>query len=439
MSKNTIIKGTIILTITGLCTKLLGFYYRIFLTNLIGVKELGIYQLVYPLYIFMFALCGQGFCQALTKHVSSYIGKRMPDCAKRILYYAITFATTLSIITTLIIYTNAYTISRYILKNVDCAPLLRILCLAIPFVVFKALLNAFFMGKEMPKYQGITQLFEQIIRISAAAILAHSFFIHNANAKLAVIAVVIGELAATVLTIIFYSSNHTQKAYAQCHSLAKTYLNDAIPMTINSLIFALFSSFEAILLPNVLYTHYADKIYAIELFGIVTGIVLPFLLFPATITTSLSSMLLPSVSSAGATCNYKKIKKTLFASVFFCLSLGIIANILYLLFGNCICHIAFHNQTAGILLRNMSFLCPFIYISGNLTAIMNGLDLAFTNLVYNIIGISIRIACSLILVPKLGIIAYIYGMALSYIVIDSLQYITLSSKLKSLQLTTDKV
>lgn len=457
MSKNSIIKGTLILTITGLCTKLLGFYYRIFLTNLIGVKELGIYQLVFPLYILMFAFCCQGFCQALTKHVSAYLGKRMPNCAKRVLFYSIISAVSLSIITASLIHKNAYAIARIILKNTECAPLLQILCIAIPFVVFKALINAYFMGKELPKYQGITQLFEQIIRICSAALLSYCLFTNARNARLAVVAVVIGELAATLLTVIFYiienkkttsdtaSDISSKPLYNKkqnntciyCPSLAKSYMNDAIPMSVNSFIFALFTSFEAVLLPNMLFKFYGDKIFAIELFGIVNGIVLPFLLFPATITTSLSAMLLPTVSCADATKNYKKIKKTLLESVFFCLSLGIIASLIYLLLGEHICNIAFGNNIAGTLLNSMSFLCPFIYISGNLTAILNGIDMAFSNLVYNIIGISIRIACSLMLVPHYGIRAYIYGIAASYITIDSLQFLALSKSIKAKQLTTD--
>ncbi len=64
MSKRTIIKGTLILTITGILTKCLGFYNRIFLTRLIGVKELGTYQLIFPLYIL-----GISFCQADRIHV----------------------------------------------------------------------------------------------------------------------------------------------------------------------------------------------------------------------------------------------------------------------------------------------------------------------------------------------------------------------------------
>ena len=150
-------------------------------------------------------------------------------------------------------------------------------------------------------------------------------------------------------------------------------------------------------------------------------------------------MLLPSVSFAEATNNYKKIKKTLFASVFFCLSLGMIASILYMVLAKYICNVAFHNEMAGILLRNMSFLCPFIYISGNLSAFLNGMDMAFTNLMYNIIGISVRIACSFILVPIFGIKAYIYGIAASYILIDMLQFITLQLRIKNTKPTADMV
>ena len=142
MSKNTIIRGTLILTITGLCTKLLGFYYRIFLTKLIGVQQLGIYQLVFPLYILMFSFCGQGFCQALTKHVSAYLGRQKYNCMNRTLSYALIISVSLSIVTSSLVYANANTISLAVLKNTECTPLLQLLCFAIPFVVFKAIINS---------------------------------------------------------------------------------------------------------------------------------------------------------------------------------------------------------------------------------------------------------------------------------------------------------
>ena len=84
VKKNSIIKGTIILTLTGFLTRILGFYYRIFLTNLIGATQLGIYQLVLPVYIVVIAISTIGNEQALTKIISEYIPLNNPRLNQQI-------------------------------------------------------------------------------------------------------------------------------------------------------------------------------------------------------------------------------------------------------------------------------------------------------------------------------------------------------------------
>ncbi len=46
--KHTIIKGTFILTATGFATRVMGFFYRIFLSHAIGEEGVGLYQLIFP-------------------------------------------------------------------------------------------------------------------------------------------------------------------------------------------------------------------------------------------------------------------------------------------------------------------------------------------------------------------------------------------------------
>ncbi len=50
MSKNTIIKGALILTLANIITRILGFVYRIYMSNLIGAEGMGLYQLIMPVY-----------------------------------------------------------------------------------------------------------------------------------------------------------------------------------------------------------------------------------------------------------------------------------------------------------------------------------------------------------------------------------------------------
>ena len=476
MSKKTIIKGTLILTIAGLLTKILGFYNRIFLTRLIGVVELGKYQLVFPIYMFVFACCSQGISTTLTKQTSYYIGKGSKEKADYIFRLSICISTILSLLLAVIIYINSNPISYNLLKNTDCGILLRIITIAMPFVAIKSCINFYFIGIDKPGYHGFSHLIEQIIRISAAYILSIYFMADKVDAVLAVIAVVIGEISATVISIVIYYvnriktrnisyfkkdnyKNDNNKSYYKTDNnksyyktdnnkkdnnkrydkynknieVKKTPLtlkekkdvrqyfkNDAIPITINNIIFTLFSTLEAIIMPAMLFHYYNDSEIALEMFGIVTGIVIPFILFPATITTSLSTMLLPAISYANARNDIKTINKALKNCIIFCLLLGALASTGFYILGVPMCEFAFKSKKAGILLKKLCLLCPLIYTSGNLTSILNGIDKSFFALICNITGISIRICFIFLLVPKLGLDAYALGMFSSYTVINLL-------------------
>lgn len=48
--KNKMLKGTIILTVAGVITRVIGFLYRIFWPILLGDTKLGIYQMIFPIY-----------------------------------------------------------------------------------------------------------------------------------------------------------------------------------------------------------------------------------------------------------------------------------------------------------------------------------------------------------------------------------------------------
>ena len=51
MKKNPLITGTILLTGAGFLSRILGFFYRIFLSRAIGAEGLGVYQMVFPIHL----------------------------------------------------------------------------------------------------------------------------------------------------------------------------------------------------------------------------------------------------------------------------------------------------------------------------------------------------------------------------------------------------
>ena len=73
MSKKLFIRGTLLLTFTGLLSRLIGFFYRIFLSHTIGAHGLGIFQLVLPLQLLILSVCASGIQTAISRLTASEI------------------------------------------------------------------------------------------------------------------------------------------------------------------------------------------------------------------------------------------------------------------------------------------------------------------------------------------------------------------------------
>ena len=83
--KQTLIRGTAILTLTSFCTRFIGFFYRIFLSHTFGEENVGLYQLVFPVYALGFSLSCAGVQLALSRCVARHTACGEVDKAKELL------------------------------------------------------------------------------------------------------------------------------------------------------------------------------------------------------------------------------------------------------------------------------------------------------------------------------------------------------------------
>ena len=63
--KHFLLKGTFILTVVGILTRVMGFFYRIFLSRSFPAEEIGLYQLIFPVYTLAYAATSAGIETAL--------------------------------------------------------------------------------------------------------------------------------------------------------------------------------------------------------------------------------------------------------------------------------------------------------------------------------------------------------------------------------------
>lgn len=437
MSKNTIIRGTIILTIGGFITRLIGFFYKIYLADLLGAEMIGVYQLVFPVYGICFTLYGSGLQTSISRLIAGEMGKKNGQNTKKILKIGLVFSISIALVLSFIIYRNSDYIAGTLLTEPRAASSLRVIAMVFPFCGITACINGYYYGIKKAGVPALSQLLEQIVRVLSVYILA--VVIGNGNVEftceLAVYGIVFGEIASNIFNILSLAAQKkdTNKKTAPTlapKTISKNLLKLSLPLTANRLLISILQSFEAVLIPNMLKMSGLSTSEALSIYGILTGMSIPFIMFPSTITNSLAVMLLPAVSEAQAASNQKMIEKTASISVKYSLLIGILSTGVFILFGKSLGTIIFHNEAAGSFLVILAWLCPFLYLTTTLGSIINGLGKAHLTFFNSVAGLSVRILFILFLVPKKGISGYLIGLLISQLLISALDFIAIHKNIR---------
>ena len=187
----------------------------------------------------------------------------------------------------------------------------------------------------------------------------------------------------------------------------------AVPLSANRLILNLLQSVEAIYIPNRLMAYGLDNADALGVYGVLTGMSLPLILFPSAITNSISVLLLPIVSEADANGNQAAVKRAILTSIRSCLLLGFACTAMFLLFGRTAGRLLYGSELAGSFILTLSFLCPFMYIASMLNSILNGIGKTIQTFLFSVISLLLRLLFVFFAIPRFGIQGYLWGMLAS--------------------------
>lgn len=420
--KNMFLRGTLLLTAAGIISRIMGFFYRIFLANTIGAEGMGIYQLIFPIYSVCFSLCASGIETAISKLTAAKYALGKEKEASDTLKIGLFLTLTLSICCSLIIYHYAPQIAEIFLKEPRCTGLLKILAFTIPFGTTQSCICGYYFGIHKAAVPSMAQLIEQLFRMGCVFLL---YKIHLTNQMeispaLAVMGLVFGEFCSLLFTVTCFSF-HPQKRLPLslknvCIGLREI-LSLSTPLTISRICINLLASLEAALIPNALKAYGMNPSAALSIYGILNGMALPFILFPNALTGSIALMLLPAVSESQASGELNKLKTAIRKTFTFCILLGCLCLIFFLLFGNFLGKFIFSSSIAGSFLTVLAWICPFLYLNTTLNSVLNGLGKTNITFLLGITGLFIRISFIFFIVPKIGIHGYLFGLLASQLFI----------------------
>ena len=170
-SSHPFIKGALVLTAAGLITRILGFFYKIFLVSLIGAEGIGLYQMVFPLYMLCVSLASSGISTAISRFTAERLPVEGPGKARSLFLTGLAMALSFSLLIALPLYVLAKPAAVWYLGEERCLPLLRIMALSIPFEVLHGCVNAYMIGQKKTGFPALSQLLEQSVRIGATWLL----------------------------------------------------------------------------------------------------------------------------------------------------------------------------------------------------------------------------------------------------------------------------
>lgn len=423
--KNPIVTGTFFLTAAGIITKFIGFFYRIFLSRVFHEESLGIFGLVSPVMMLVHSICAAGIQNAITRFVAASKKDKTAE-AYGFLFTGIAISIFLSSVLAYFVFDQASFIAIHLIGERRCIPLLRISALSFPLATIHSCINGFFYGQKRASVPALSMIIEQSFRVLTVYALYKLSIESGANVSLSYICLgmLVGEFSSAFFSCFMLALKPENKNFCIRKSFSYnkgiSILSLALPISLNKICISLISTIETIQLPKKLIASGLTSSGALSVYGVFSGMAFPLIMFPSALTASVSSLLLPSVSEAQAQGDTQRIRKTVFLTIGFCFSLGVFCLLFFFIFADLIGNLLFDSDIAASQIRALSFVCPFLYLSGALCSILHGLGKTGITFIFNMISILLRLSFVFFVVPSVGFSGYIYGILCSQIFFDFL-------------------
>ena len=341
---------------------------------------------------------------------------------KELLKTGLIFTFVLSCILTIFLQHNAHMTAISFLHDSRCEELLILLSYTFPFASIHSCICGYSLGLKQTKIPAVSQLFEQTFRILFVFLFCYYRTSHQLDLSIsfAVVGLAMGEIFASCYCL--YSIHHTASKQVQNLLSASTFcihlsrlFRHAFPLTASRVLLNILQSIEAVSIPVFLQYSGMSSSLSLQVYGVLTGMALPCILFPSAITNAVSSMLLPTVAEIQEMKEKRRLQAIISKIACSCIFLGCFCCIFLLISGKWIGIFLFKSPLAGSFILTLSWICPFLYTNTVLLGIINGLGKTTFSFIINFLSLCIRIAGVCLFIPIWGINGYLTGLLISQI------------------------
>lgn len=435
-----LVLSTIILFISNLIVRLLGFLYKIFLSRVMGDIGLGIYHMIFNFLMICIALTTTGIPTALSCLVAKKNALNSKKDANIFFISTLYVAFFISLFISLIVSVCSNYLSLRLLKNESLNLFVLSICPAIVLITISNVFRGYFYGIKKVMVPAIGQVIEQLTRILFVFLLSMYISDKAMICYVTLIGISMGEaINVLYMSICLYKESSLYNTFTIrlrdfYYSSIET-LKMALPITCNRMSSVILQSVSSMIVPSRLVLSGISYDQSIGVYGIICGMVMPFVYLPFTIGSALVVNLIPSISQEIALNKYKKVRMKINYSLVLTIGVGLISSIFFYFSGEELCILVFNNKLAGQYLKAMSLAPLFLCLNQTLSSILHAIRKEIIASINTISTMVIQVIALYFLLPlpHLHIYAYIYTVTATSILTTILHSIVLVKALKEMK------
>lgn len=418
MKRVIFIKNTIILSACALTLRLAGVAFKIWLSAHVGSEAIGLYQIIMSVYIFAASFATSGLSTAVTRLTTDELATSRSG-VRKIVSRGMALSLLVAALSFVLLFFCANFISLRFIGDARAIPSIKIMATGLIFMGLCSCLRGYFLARRNALSSSLSQILEQVVRISVIAILLSVFGCKSVT--FATAAIVIGDAAAEAFSALFLFVLYrldikNQKISGNIsQNITKKLINIALPITSGRYLSSFLRTLESTAVPRLLVSYGMTSAAALSHFGIIKGMALPLLLFPSAILNAISLLLIPELSEARAKNSALSLRSTVLVTLRMTTVISVFVGFVFLLCGEKLCMLLYGDALIGKTVKWLAPLTPLMYIDSIADGMLKGLDKQKQTFYYAIADSGIRLILIYLILPRYGFAGFIFIMYLSNI------------------------
>lgn len=404
-----LLKTVATITFFAVLTRILGFFFRIYLSRMLGPEALGIYQVSLSVFMVLITIVASGIPLVVSKITAKFHSKQDKLSEGKLVTSSliISIETSLVLVAIVLIFKSAF--SALFTDN-KCYTILVIM---LPAVIFSGIYSVFrgaLWGHSNYFAFCFPELFEQIVRITICVFLL-SFGIGTLDPAISAgLSMTLACFLSAILSVVLYFiyGGRLKKP----NQIYKEVLRTSAPITGIRVLSSLVQPLIAFIIPLRLMAVGYTSSQALSLFGIAIGMTMPMLFIPITLVGSLSTALIPDISSALSNNDNNHINNRISSSITFTLFITLLMIPLFIGAGENIGSFFFSNELSGVLLSSAAWIVLPLSLTNITSSILNALGMEVKSFINYLIGSAFLFLSIWFLPQYIGIKALIIGMGI---------------------------